>query len=64
MAVACGRARTALYSASPSARDCSTEPPAASRPAGGDRWPKGNDGPLGQAIEREDLRTCSAPLRS
>lgn len=44
---ACGQTRTALYSAIPSAQARSTEPLAASRPAGDDRWRKGGpDGPL------------------
>jgi len=37
---ACEQARIALYSAIPSARNRFTEPPAASRPAGDDRWRK------------------------
>jgi hypothetical protein len=44
---ACGQARTALYSAIPSARVRFTEPPSPSRPDGDDRWRKGgSDAPL------------------
>ena len=59
---ACGQARTALYSAIPTARVRSTEPPSPSRPAGDGRWRKFEGRSWRPAAnERDFSRTHSVP---